>query len=417
MTLIAVVVASLFQAQPRPEPAKPPSAVQEPPKEDLRVLTLGKSRLTIYGFLRLDLFYDTGRPQNAQIPIWILSEDFNPDEGGEDDFSMSARLTRMGFDFEAPAIEPLGNARATAKFEFDLYNLLPGSTTSSAASSNSREFFRLRHAWGKLDWGTFSVLFGQREHVIAPLTPTPNNDMVMWGAGNLGDRTPQLRLEFKHDALTLTGGAMLTGAVDQADLDGNGILDGEASGVPTLQGRALYELAGWVEKRKVNAAVWGHWGLEKVDRAIPGTVVSGGDEFASEGIGADWTVPVTETLTFTGEIFSGKNLDDVRGGNLQGVNTATEEEIHVWGGWIELNVQALPWWRPGIGISLDDPDREDLTTGTARDKNLIWYFTNRARFGPLEIGADYLNWTTEFDAAGIEEGKDHRFNVFFAYHF
>jgi hypothetical protein len=136
-----------------------PVGVQDAPK----TISKEKSAITFYGFLRLDAFVDSSRPQNPQIPIWILSPDDtgNAEEGGRSDFSMSARLTRLGLDFDGPTIADLGDAKITGKLELDFYNL-NAPATSSAATANSRAIPRMRHAWGKVDWGSFSILFGQR---------------------------------------------------------------------------------------------------------------------------------------------------------------------------------------------------------------------------------------------------------------
>ena len=111
-------------------------------------------------------------------------------------------------------------------------------------------------------------------------------------------------------------------------------------------------------------------------------------------------------------------MDDVRGGIFQGLAT-DGTEIAAKGGWMELGVQATPWWLTVLGGSLDDPDDDDLTSigALSRDKNLIFYWANRFRFGPLEIGADYLHWKTEFLGPNIEDGEDDRFNLFLAYWF
>src|SRR5687767_15466012 len=101
MQIVTVVAAMLLLQDPKPE------APQEPTK----VVSLGKSNLTFYGFLRLDILYDTDRPNNAQVPQFILSKDVPP--GGEKDLTIHPRLTRFGFNLDGPVIADLGDAKLT----------------------------------------------------------------------------------------------------------------------------------------------------------------------------------------------------------------------------------------------------------------------------------------------------------------
>lgn len=401
MHLITSIVLSVLLQDPKEPPQQPEPARQ--PEQGITVLTVGKSKIVFYGFLRLDLLYDTDRPNNTQVPSFILSPDVVG--GGEKDITIHPRLTRFGFDLDGPSIEALGNAKLTGKLETDFYNLLPGATT---ITSNSREFIRMRHAWLKLGWESFSILAGQREDVIAPLAPTPNNDLVMWNAGNLADRRPQVRGEYKVSGFTGTAMIGLTGAVDGNDFDANGTLDGESSGIPTLQARFGYEFEGWVEKAKINVGVWGHYAKED-----PDTDVLGEDSFTSTAIGLDLTLPIHERVTLKLEVWTGKNLDDVRGGIGQGVSNG--EEVKAKGGWLEVAFKATDFWTQTIGVYYDDPDDGDLPA-SGRDRNFIVALSNRLRFGPVEFGGDILYWKTEF-VSGLDDGKDLRFNFFAAYHF
>jgi len=379
-------------------------------QDPLNELTLGKNaKLAFYGFLRLDVLLDDSRPNHAQVIHSVRSEDpAAPASIGakknDGDFTMHPRLTRFGIDFDGPTIEPLGDAKVTAKLEIDFYNLLP-----SGITSNSREFIRMRHAWLKLGWEHFALYAGQWEDLIAPIFPIVNSDLVMWGAGNLGDRRPQIRPEWTNGLFTLAAMIGLTGADDGQDLDADGVLDGEDSGLPTVQARVGLSIDGWVEKQKTVVGVWGHWAEEEVATPIAGT-----EEFTSHAIGADLTLPLLNNLWLKGEIWMGQNLDDVRGGAFQGINSSTGQEIDAYGGWVELGWKPIDVYAVTLGASFDNPDDEDLP-GTGRDLNRILYLANRFTFGPVEIGADYLYWTTEYVSFG--DGTDNRFNFFISYKF
>ncbi len=383
-------------------------------------LTVGKSsRFKIYGFLRLDAIYDDSRPSNTQVPSFIRSEDPTApaavrSEPNTDDFTIHPRLTRFGIDFQGPDVALLGGASTLGKLEIDFYNL---------PSSESRNAPRMRHAYLKLGWDDVSLLAGQTSDVISPLYPIVNPDFVMWGAGNLGDRRPQLRAEYAPKVgpgkLIFQTAAGLTGANDAQDLDpatAGGFRDGETSGRPTVQARAACAMPLWT-KQNIELGVWGHRAWEKTDSPIG---LKGRRHFNSDAIGLDLTVPIFQDKVWVkGEAWKGKDLDDVRGGILQGVNVTTGDEIRGEGGFVELGVRPIKWMSLHAGYSTDNPRNGDLPTSGAtvgRNLNEIYYLAWRGYFDPIEIGLDYLNWTTEYNG-GFDKGQDNRFQAFVSYKF
>jgi hypothetical protein len=73
------------------------------------------NKFKLYGFLRLDLDFDSQRPNNSQTPLFITSPD--PAGGGASigEFSMHPRLTRFGIDYTGPRIAKLANAKLSGK--------------------------------------------------------------------------------------------------------------------------------------------------------------------------------------------------------------------------------------------------------------------------------------------------------------
>lgn len=246
-TLLALCVLSLA-VQAQETPASTPAA--QPAGLTWKDLIGDPSRLKFYGFLRLDFQYDDSRANNAQTIGWILSEDPTAPSGGanpvgangrnNENFNMHPRLTRFGVDLDGGVVQSLAGAKLTGKVEVDFFN------SGLAGQSESREALRMRHGWLKLTWGDLSLLAGQTNDLISPLFPVVNADLVMWGAGNLGDRRPQVRIDWAkpmgESKLLLQAMAGLTGADDNQNLDANGSLfrDGDTSGRPTLQARAAF---------------------------------------------------------------------------------------------------------------------------------------------------------------------------------
>jgi hypothetical protein len=144
------------------------------------------NKVKLYGFLRLDLDFDSQRPSNGQIPFFITTPDARAGGSGNGDFSMHPRLTRFGLDYTGPTVAKLKDAKLTGKFEADFEN----------GGSESRQIIRIRHAYLRLGWKDFSITGGQTWDVVSPLFPTVNHDSLMWNAGNVGDRRPQLRAAY-----------------------------------------------------------------------------------------------------------------------------------------------------------------------------------------------------------------------------
>src|SRR5262249_55293928 len=156
--------------------------------------------------------------------------------------------------------------------------------------------------------------------------PTVNNDTLMWNAGNIGDRRPQLRLSWEPKAgegvFSFAGAAGLTGAVDSKDLDANGVRDGEASGLPNLQARAGWARAVGFSKTRLGVGLSGLWAREKT--AAP---FAGETKFGSRAANLDLQAPICSWLSVAGEAWAGRNLSDFRGGIAQGVAPGTGVEV------------------------------------------------------------------------------------------
>jgi hypothetical protein len=236
----------------------------------------------------------------------------------------------------------------------------------------------------------------------------------MWNAGNVGDRRPQFRVAYAPRAgrgqWSFIGAAGLMGAVDLQDLDANGFRDGEESGLPNLQARVGYSRSIWVKDQQASLGVSGFYGWLDTSRAIAGR-----EQFQSQLINIDYTLPLTGRLSFRGEGWWGRNLSDTRGGAGQGINLVTGQEIRGRGGWNELSVRLARYWSIYPGYTVDDPVDEDLTPGS-RTRNRAFYLGNRITpGGNFLIGLDYLRWKTNFK--GFLRGLDNRVNIFLQYAF
>ena len=367
--------------------------------DGLQVTLGGGGSMKIYGYARGDLIYADSQLSNTVIPFFAVSEDPTntvgpnsvPVPNNDEQFNVNVRLTRLGLDFSDMRSACLNDADLSAKIEIDFETLI-------AIASESRAVPRIRHAYGQMRWDEFSILFGQTHDVISPLNPTINDDTLMWQAGNLGDRRPMVRLKWDRDLgagqrWVVAGAISSGGAIDRDDFDGNGIKDGEDSGIPAVQGRVGRDCRSWVAGRTVGLGAWGLVSFETID--VP---IMGNDDFTGWGIGIDWSVPLLRAVTWRGEAWHGQNLNDWRGGSGQGVNTTTGREIESSGGWTELQIAPSEFYTLALGMTGDNPVDSDLIgNATTRTLNWTWYVGNRLNLGgglSLHVNAEF--WNTEY---------------------
>jgi hypothetical protein len=312
-------------------------------------------------------------------------------------------------------VEAIGSPKLTGRIEVDFYG---------GPASDSRNMFRMRHAWAKLQCGNFLLLAGQTSDLISPLYPSVNADMLMWGTGNLADRRPQTRAQYTlpigATQLLIQSAVGLTNAIDRKDLDKNGVPDGEVSGLPTLQGRLALRLPIWKtadsKSHPLEIGAWGHQAWEELDAPLDGTEK---DAFQSSVVGVDLKLPLyQDRLALIAEGWTGKNLSDVRGGILQGINTKTGAEIHATGGFAQLSWTTVKTERYKnvlhAGIAMDDADDADLSDG-GRDLNYAVFGAVQSVFGHFTLGIEYLHWVTEY--VGFDNGTSDRVNLYTLYNF
>jgi hypothetical protein len=363
------------------------------------------SMFKLYGFLRVDAMYDSSRPNSTQLPVWIRSEDPLAPAGvaakrNEQDFNMHPKLTRVGLDFDGGKIGGMGDPAITGRLETDFYN---------ATATESREALRIRVAYLQLKWNDCTLYGGQMWDLISPLMPIVNPDMVSWGAGNLGDRRPQVRGEWSKTSgdhkFTVAGMAGATGAIDAQDADANGYRDGDQSAHPTLQTRI-----GW-KSSLFDIGAWAHRAKERTD--VP---VGGEQHFKSSAYGVDFQIPLKgEQLWLKGELWNGRNLFDVRGGILQDFSP-TGDEIRSEGGFLEVGWKANDRMKLHGGWSFDNPENEDLGgTSNIKSRNTIAYAAATFDFKPVAFGIHFLHWTTGYK--GFDEGDDNRVQAYLQYSF
>jgi hypothetical protein len=325
----------------------------------------------------------------------------------DDEFNLTASQTRLGLRVSGPASQTF---KSSGLVEFDFYG--------SAAAEN-KAGIQMRHAYLVLDWpaSRFSILAGQTSDIISPLVPNTLNYTVLWDAGNIGYRRPQIRLTQgiplgEKASLKLEGGAARTiGRADASGIAGNVNSDsGEDAGAPTGQARVSLTFP-FFGPKPTTVGVSGHYGKEEYDTDNTGKNV----DFDSQSINLDVTQPVFPWLVVLGELFQGQNLNQYFGGIGQGVNTTARKEISADGGWIAINLGPWSKWSFSVGAGLDEVDRDDVVSGnrtrnTCVFGNVLYAFNKNAQFG-VEVS----RWDTGYK--GLGDADDTRAQASFIYKF
>jgi len=175
-----------------------------------KVESASKYRIRLSGIVLVNLFGNSGSVDNQDVPTWAARPDPMTSSGS---VGGTLRQSIVGFEAFGPT---LWGARTTANVNFDFGGGFP-------ATYNGVDFglVRLRTAAVRLDWKDTSVIAGQDQLFLSPLSPTSFASLIeppLSYAGNLWAWTPQLRVEHRFalagdSTVTLQGGFLdpLTG--------------------------------------------------------------------------------------------------------------------------------------------------------------------------------------------------------------
>jgi hypothetical protein len=371
---------------PPPAPAAPPSP--EPPAV----------KVTPYGTLYFNGFANSDAVNNQDVPLWVT--------GGPGDLSATARQTRLGLRVAAP---PVLGAKTTAVVETDFFGGFPAIGTGENFGQ-----VRLRLALARLEWARTTLVIGQDWMVFAPVNPASLASAAIPGVaagGNPWARIPQVRLERRLGPVLAQGAALAPQSGDFSAAFLAQPNSGALSEQPYLQARVALTSASWLgSKRAAAVGLSGHHGQSRIVASARPP-----QDLASNGIAADWSVPLGRHAALSGEAYAGENLAGFQAGVFQGVNpdasgaTPSARAIASRGGWAQLAIAPAGRRVSGsVALGIDDPDDDDLQSTPARN----WRLENRVaavalnvRCSPqLTFGAEYRRFETTFASTGERDG-------------
>jgi len=336
-----------------------------------------KASVSAYGYIKLDAVYENGNSSHGNFAIWAQPEGDNSSQ-----FHMTAKETRLGLAVKGVSF---GKFDVSGKIEVDFHS----------SNSENKAYNYMRHAFLKISDGSLTIIAGQTWDIICPLNAATLNYPVLWGAGNIGYRRPQLSIQKDIKAgknmFTLQAGIFRT---IEADYDGDGIEDGTASGMPTFQGRIAGKIG--LGNGYLQIGISGHYGKSKGDI-----------EYTSNSLNGDLLLVVSPQFKIVAEYFSGKNLGSYLGGIAQTVNNTLGTEIKAKGFFVNAVVNPTKTLRLSVGYGMDDPDDATLSIGN-RAKNTTFFGNILVNLSKsAQVGFEVANWTTDF--SGRDQQKTTRF--------
>ena len=106
-------------------------------------------------------------------------------------------------------------------------------------------------------------------------------------------------------------------------------------------------------------------------------------------------IPVTDKLSFQGEVFQGENLSPFLGGIGQGVSAWTRDTIRDTGGWFDFAYDWTNCVHSRLGAGVDNPNDADVFVGRSYNR---FIFTNiEVNFTEhLTSGVELAYWRTHY---------------------
>ncbi|MCX6179053.1 MAG: hypothetical protein NT163_06785 [Chlorobiales bacterium] len=375
--------------------ASAPAALDNPikpaPAKNIEPLPITVSpasgvKVQLYGFARLDASYDTGKIYPGNIALFVRPQGLN---NHDNEWDLTAAATRLGLNLSGPDTDAI---KLSGNIEMDFL---------SGVSENNMNP-RMRHAYLKAYWPSsdFSIIAGQTWDVISSLIPFVEDPAIMWDAGNIGSRHPQLRLTkgFKtseQSRIELTAAASRTIGEPNSLAETWNTDPGKDAGMPTIQGKIAFSEPLLVPNQPATIALSGHYGQEEWDTDKTGTHKT----LDSWSCDMELSLPLSEKLLFAGEYFTGSNLDDYWGGIGQGVNTVTLKEIRSHGGWTALKYNLNPVTTISLGAGIDNPNDNDLPLGgRTLNQTIFATFTNKITSNCI-LGLQLSQWKTDYTNA------------------
>ncbi len=341
-----------------------------------------------YGYVKLDASYDQNPTSHGNFAMWVLP---GTQAQNAPQFNMTHKSSRFGF-----AAKESGDSdtKVGGKIEFDMYG---------GGGTENKALLLLRHAYFTVQSGNLKLLAGQSWDLIAPLNPSTLNYPVLWGAGNIQYRRPQVSLFYTMNpsnstSMTWAGGVFRTIGNDLTPTftlatgeTSDGVDDGTDAAIPSVQG-LLDVKHKFGSGASVRAGVSGLYGRLKSE-----TSLGNSQTYESWATVGHLAVSFANGMGFSGEAWMGSNLGSYFGSIL---NTNRIDGLASKGGWTSAWVKPHSKVKLTVGGSMDDPDDADLSSGNRSRNQAIFGNIKYNLVQRVTIGLEVTQWETKYkDAA------------------
>ena len=317
-----------------------------------------KYRVRLSGIVLMNLFSNRGQTDNQDVPSYVTGPNL-----GDGNFGATLRQSEIGLEVFGPT---LAGARTSANLQADF-----GGGFADTWNGVNSGIFRLRVASMRLDWQHTSVVVGQDDLFVSPLSPTSFASLIVPGfnyAGNLWAWTPQVRVEQRFDIadkqnITLQAGILdnLTGEFPQHPYF-RLPQAGENSGQPAYGFRASWTRSLFGHPLTLGAA----GSYSRQDWAF--------DHYSDGWAGmTDWEIPLSNRVSLTGEFYRGRAVGGIGGGISRSVvylgnpddpSTAVRG-LDSMGGWSQFKIRANSKLEFNAGFGLDNPYAAEVRAAEA----------------------------------------------------
>jgi len=372
-----------------------------------KVESASKYRVRLSGIALFNLFSNRGTTDIQDVPSYVTG----PNQGNGN-FGATLRQSEIGLEVFGPTV---AGARTSGSLQADFGGGFP-STWNGVDSG----IFRLRTASLRMDWANTSLVAGQDNLFISPLSPASYASLLAPAfnyAGNLWAWTPQIRIEHRFSlsdsqSIAIQGGILdnLTGEFP-ADPYFRSPGPGESSGQPAYALRTSW--TGNLHDRPLTFGAAGYYSRQDWDY---GHHVDGWASLL------DWQVPLAQRVTLSGEFYRGRALGGLNASFGRSVVYAGDPDyattsvhgLDSVGGWAQLKFRATAKLEFNGGYGTDNPTASEARAAAGSQQYAGPLFVqNRSALGNviyrprsnLLLSAEYRHLQTFQLDSGSNDGQ------------